>query len=202
MVGTRSATASGRYLASHIAYDLATNDVCVVSGLARGIDAWAHRGALRALESRLADRLANRPVGRPVGVVASGLDVVYPRENAQLWQDIATHGALISESAPGSPPEAFRFPLRNRILAALSGVLVVAGGVGANRSLRLELNQACEKAGVRVHYPELHLCTDNGAMIAMAAAMRVQSGTQQAELNYGFDVKPRWPLSNIDAVLI
>ena len=129
MVGTRSATASGRYLASHIAYDLATNDVCVVSGLARGIDAWAHRGALRALESRLADRpadrLADRPVGRPVGVVASGLDVVYPRENAQLWQDVATHGALISESAPGSPPEAFRFPLRNRILAALSEVLVV-----------------------------------------------------------------------------
>ena len=125
MVGTRSATASGRYLASHIAYDLATNDVCVVSGLARGIDAWAHRGALRALESRLADRLADRLIGRPVGVVASGLDVVYPRENAQLWQDIATHGALISESAPGSPPEAFRFPLRNRILAALSEVLVV-----------------------------------------------------------------------------
>lgn len=121
MVGTRSATASGRYLASHIAYDLATNDVCVVSGLARGIDAWAHRGALRALEGRLADRT----VGRPVGVVASGLDVVYPRENAQLWQDVATQGALISESAPGSPPEAFRFPLRNRILAALSEVLVV-----------------------------------------------------------------------------
>ena len=80
--------------------------------------------------------------------------------------------------------------------------LVVAGGVGANRSLRLQLNQACEKAGVRVHYPELHLCTDNGAMIAMAAAMRVQSGKQQAELNCGFDVKPRWPLSNIDSVLI
>ncbi len=117
MVGTRSATASGRYLASHIAYDLATNDVCVVSGLARGIDAWAHRGALRARDSQ--------PAGRPVGVVASGLDVIYPRENAQLWQDVATHGALISESAPGSPPEAFRFPLRNRILAALSEVLVV-----------------------------------------------------------------------------
>jgi DNA processing protein len=121
MVGTRSATASVKYLASHIAHDLATNDVCVVSGLARGIDAWAHRGALRALESQE----IKRPVGRPVGVVASGLDVVYPRENAQLWQDIATQGALISESAPGSPPEAFRFPLRNRILAALSEVLVV-----------------------------------------------------------------------------
>lgn len=132
MVGTRSATASGRYLASHIAHDLATNDVCVVSGLARGIDAWAHRGALRALEVNSETRVAQRTdqrtaqrIGRPVGVVASGLDVVYPRENAQLWQDIATHGALISESAPGSPPEAFRFPLRNRILAALSEVLVV-----------------------------------------------------------------------------
>jgi DNA processing protein len=121
IVGTRSATASGRYLASHIAYDLATNDVCVVSGLARGIDAWAHRGALRALESQPAEQI----IGRPVAVVASGLDVVYPRENAQLWQDIAKQGAMISESAPGSPPEAFRFPLRNRILAALSEVLVV-----------------------------------------------------------------------------
>ena len=133
MVGTRSATASGRYLASHIAYDLATNDVCVVSGLARGIDAWAHRGALRALEGQLASHQAGLPAGRtagqlagrPVGIVASGLDVIYPRENAQLWQEVATHGALISESAPGSPPEAFRFPLRNRILAALSEVLVV-----------------------------------------------------------------------------
>jgi len=121
IVGTRSATASGRYLASNIAHDLATNDVCVVSGLARGIDAWAHRGALRALESQPAEQF----IGRPVAVVASGLDVVYPRENAQLWQDIAKQGAMISESAPGSPPEAFRFPLRNRILAALSEVLVV-----------------------------------------------------------------------------
>ena len=72
--------------------------------------------------------------------------------------------------------------------------LVVAGGVGANTCLRTQLNQACLQAGVRVHYPELHLCTDNGAMIAMAAAMRVQSGQQQASCDYGFDVKPRWPL--------
>ena len=78
--------------------------------------------------------------------------------------------------------------------------LVVAGGVGANRSLRKQLNEACDKAGVRVHYPELHLCTDNGAMIALAAAMRVQSGKQQPEMNYGFDVKPRWPLSHIESI--
>jgi N6-L-threonylcarbamoyladenine synthase len=75
--------------------------------------------------------------------------------------------------------------------------VVVAGGVGANRLLRLQLNAACAKAGVRVHYPELHLCTDNGAMIAMAAAMRLQSGMQTATGVYAFDVKPRWPLADL-----
>lgn len=75
--------------------------------------------------------------------------------------------------------------------------LVVAGGVGANRSLRDQLNAACAKAGIRVHYPELHLCTDNGAMIAMAAAMRLQAQKAQPSRNYAFDVKPRWPLDQI-----
>ncbi len=75
--------------------------------------------------------------------------------------------------------------------------LVVAGGVGANRNLRLQLNEACAKRNVRVHYPELHLCTDNGAMIAMAGAMRLQSGMQAATTTYAFDVKPRWPLDAI-----
>jgi len=75
--------------------------------------------------------------------------------------------------------------------------VVVAGGVGANRHLRAQLNAACAAAKVRVHYPELHLCTDNGAMIAMAAAMRLQAGQQQANTDYAFDVKPRWPLDAI-----
>lgn len=77
--------------------------------------------------------------------------------------------------------------------------IVVAGGVGANRLLREQLNAACAKQRVRVHYPELHLCTDNGAMIAMAAAMRLQSGQQQARCDYAFDVKPRWPLDALEA---
>ncbi|KQO19270.1 tRNA (adenosine(37)-N6)-threonylcarbamoyltransferase complex transferase subunit TsaD [Acidovorax sp. Leaf78] len=77
--------------------------------------------------------------------------------------------------------------------------VVVAGGVGANRHLRAQLNGACAAAGVRVHYPELHLCTDNGAMIAMAAAMRLQAGQQEASSDYAFDVKPRWPLDAIAA---
>jgi N6-L-threonylcarbamoyladenine synthase len=78
--------------------------------------------------------------------------------------------------------------------------LVVAGGVGANRHLREQLSAACQPQGVRVHYPELHLCTDNGAMIAMAAAMRLQSGeggTAQAQTRYSFDVKPRWALAEL-----
>jgi N6-L-threonylcarbamoyladenine synthase len=75
--------------------------------------------------------------------------------------------------------------------------LVVAGGVGANRLLRQQLDAACARLQVRVHYPELHLCTDNGAMIALAAAMRLQSGQQQATTTYAFDVRPRWPLDAI-----
>ena len=75
--------------------------------------------------------------------------------------------------------------------------LVVAGGVGANRHLREQLNAACAMRNIRVHYPELHLCTDNGAMIALAAALRLQSGAQQASMAYAFDVKPRWPLDTL-----
>ena len=95
--------------------------------------------------------------------------------------------------------------LVKKSLAALKGTglrrIVVAGGVGANRLLRAQLNAACAQRGVRVHYPELHLCTDNGAMIALAAAMRLQSGCQQANRDYAFDVKPRWPLDAIAPVV-
>lgn len=77
--------------------------------------------------------------------------------------------------------------------------LVVAGGVGANHKLRQTLNAACGQRGIRVHYPELSLCTDNGAMIAMAAGMRVAAGVEVPHRNYAFDVKPRWALSAIAA---
>ncbi|MFN3376214.1 MAG: tRNA (adenosine(37)-N6)-threonylcarbamoyltransferase complex transferase subunit TsaD [Burkholderiaceae bacterium] len=93
--------------------------------------------------------------------------------------------------------------LVKKTLAALDDTglrrVVVAGGVGANRRLRAQLNAACQQRRVRVHYPELHLCTDNGAMIALAAAMRLQAGQQQAGRDYAFDVKPRWPLDAIVA---
>ncbi|RMX15266.1 tRNA (adenosine(37)-N6)-threonylcarbamoyltransferase complex transferase subunit TsaD [Vandammella animalimorsus] len=75
--------------------------------------------------------------------------------------------------------------------------LVVAGGVGANRLLRATLDAACARRGVRVHYPELYLCTDNGAMIALAAAMRLQAGLQEPSRAWSFDVLPRWPLEDV-----
>jgi N6-L-threonylcarbamoyladenine synthase len=93
--------------------------------------------------------------------------------------------------------------LVKKSLAALEDTglqrLVVAGGVGANKSLREQLDAACAQRKMRVHYPELHLCTDNGAMIAMAAAMRLQAGVQTATEVYAFDVKPRWPLAELSA---
>lgn len=122
IIGTRAATAAGRFMASQLGHDVAAQGISVVSGLARGIDAWAHRGAMNPT---LRPEPESTAIGRPVAVVASGLDVVYPRENEQLWRDVQTHGVVLSESPPGTPPEAFRFPLRNRILAALCEVLVV-----------------------------------------------------------------------------
>ncbi len=98
--------------------------------------------------------------------------------------------------------------LVKKSLAALRATglrrLVVAGGVGANALLRQELNAACQRRGVRVHYPELHLCTDNGAMIALAAGLRAQAGllppVVDAASSYRFDVRPRWPLAELAAV--
>ena len=112
IVGTRTATLAGRNLARRLGADLSAAGVAVVSGLARGIDIHAHRGVLAA-------------GGRPVGIVASGLDVVYPPEHAHEWEQVSCHGLLLSEEPPGAPPEVHKFPQRNRILAALSEVLVV-----------------------------------------------------------------------------
>jgi DNA processing protein len=123
VVGTRNATASGRSTAATFGRLLAEADVTVVSGLARGIDGAAHRG------------VTSHPEGRPVAVVASGLDVVYPKEHDRLWSQVAETGLLLSESPPGTPPEAYRFPLRNRILAALSEVLLVVESRASGGSL-------------------------------------------------------------------
>lgn len=118
IVGTRNATEHGRNSAAYFGRVLSQHGVAVISGLARGIDAAAHRGVLAA-------RRESESAGRPVGVVATGLDVVYPREHHALWNEVAAHGLLLTESPPGSLPLPYRFPMRNRIIAALSEVLLV-----------------------------------------------------------------------------
>lgn len=127
IVGTRAATASGRRFARELGRDLAQHGVAVVSGLARGIDVAAHRGALDVHED-------GERVG-PVGVVASGLDRPYPREHVDVWNDVARRGVLLCESPPGTSADAFRFPLRNRIIAALSEILVVVESRAAGGSM-------------------------------------------------------------------
>ena len=114
IVGTRNATEHGRGAARRFGAELSEAGVEVVSGLARGVDAAAHRGVLDS-----------GGAGRPVAVVASGLDVVYPPEHDRLWSSVGERGFLCTESPPGTVPEPFRFPLRNRIIAAMSEIVLV-----------------------------------------------------------------------------
>lgn len=113
MVGSRAATSYGRKIAYDLARGLAEKSLTIVSGLALGIDAESHRGALSAK-------------GGTVGILGCGLDVVYPRQNRSLYRHLTDHGALISEYPLGTRPDGFRFPARNRIIAGISqGVVVV-----------------------------------------------------------------------------
>jgi DNA processing protein len=113
IVGARNASAAGVRLARALASDLAAQDLVVVSGLARGIDAAAHQGAL---------------AGGTIAVVAGGVDVVYPPENAALMAEIAERGLILAEQKPGVEPQARHFPRRNRVIAGLAaGTLVVEG---------------------------------------------------------------------------
>ncbi len=123
IVGTRNSTPTGAAVARQLGTELAAAGVAVVSGLAQGIDAAAHRGALRHSGSA------------PIGVVGSGLDVVYPTSSSDLWSAVAERGVLLSESPLGSRPTRWRFPARNRIIAALSGVVVVVESRASGGSL-------------------------------------------------------------------
>ena len=112
IVGTRRCTGSGAGVARELGRDLTEAGVAIVSGLALGIDGAAHRGVLDA-------------GGAPVGVVGSGLDVVYPSRHRDLWDKVTSDGVLLGEAALGVRPAAWRFPARNRIIAALAEVVVV-----------------------------------------------------------------------------
>ncbi len=112
VVGTRDSTPYGIKCAEQLGYGLAKEGAIVVSGLAKGIDAAAHRGALRA-------------GGFTAAVLGCGVDVAYPAENQRLYEDIAAAGVLLSEYPPQTPPDGKHFPVRNRIISGLSVATVV-----------------------------------------------------------------------------
>ncbi len=134
VVGTRSASYYGLKVGRRLAGALGARGVTVVSGLARGIDTAAHQGALEMS-------------GRTLAVLGCGLDVVYPPENRQLYQEIPEHGALVTEFPLGAPPEARNFPIRNRIISGLAlGLVVIEAGVrsGTAITVRYALDQGRE----------------------------------------------------------
>lgn len=116
IVGSRNASINGRKLASKIAYDLTNQGVLIVSGMARGIDSSSHKGALYACNQQ----------GGTIAVLGTGVDIPYPDENKELYEQICRQGCVISEFPLNTKPQANNFPRRNRIISGLSnGVLVV-----------------------------------------------------------------------------
>ena len=112
VVGTRRPSEHGRIIAREISRDLAAQGICIVSGGAYGIDTEAHAGAVET--------------GRTICVLGCGVDIAYPPHNAELFEKIAASGALVSEFVPGTQPDYWRFPVRNRLISGLSlGVLIV-----------------------------------------------------------------------------
>jgi len=137
VVGTRSPTPGGRAVAEKISCELASRGIVIVSGLARGIDSCAHRGALNG--------------GKTVAVLGSGLNRIYPKENRSLYDRIMEKGVVVSEFPLGTPPLGFHFPIRNRIISGLSMALVVVEAAQRSGSLisaRLALEQDREVMAV------------------------------------------------------
>jgi DNA processing protein len=126
IVGSRAASPAAIEIAAQLAADLAARQITVVSGLARGVDSAAHRGALRS--------------GRTVAVLGSGLDCIYPREHVPLARAITQDGLIVSEYPPGTAPLAFHFPMRNRLISGLSRAVVV---VEANEKSGSLITAAC-----------------------------------------------------------
>jgi DNA processing protein len=122
IVGSRKTSAYGREVTERIGRDLARHGVTVVSGMARGIDSVAHKGALQG-------------GGRTIAVLGCGVDVIYPSENRNLFHQIIEQGAVLSEFPMGSPPEAGHFPRRNRIISGLSIGVVIVQASGESGSL-------------------------------------------------------------------
>lgn len=160
VVGSRNPTPQGAQTAEQLSEALARAGLCVVSGLALGVDGAAHRGALQSGNS--AD-VHNIPMLRTIAVVGTGLDRVYPRQHHALAQAITQHGWLLSEYPLGTPPLAHHFPRRNRLIAALGlGTLVVEAALQSGSlitaHLALELGREVMAIPGSIHAPQSRGC--------------------------------------------
>lgn len=127
VVGARKASAYGKWTAEQLGMQLAGDGICVVSGLAAGIDACAHTGALKQ-------------GGKTAAVLGCGVDICYPTVNYNLMQEIEKHGVILSEYFPGTAPRAYQFPMRNRIISGLCcGTVVVEAGISSGSLITAEL---------------------------------------------------------------
>ncbi len=184
VIGSRAATAYGKRISRILARELARAGVVVVSGLAAGVDGNAHQGCLEGGAAT-------------IGVLGCGVDVIYPRSNARLYQEIGARGLLVSEYEPGTRPEGFRFPARNRIISGLSlGVVIVeaARRSGSLITARLALDQGREVFAVPGRIDSLksegpHRLIQQGAHLVHTVDDILQELELAVSLSRGSDVQ-------------
>ncbi len=176
IVGARNASAAAVKLARDFAAALSDAGFTIVSGLARGIDGAAHRGSLPAT----------------IGVIASGIDVVYPPEHAELQEEVATRGLLIAEQVPGTEPRGRHFPSRNRIIAGLaSGTLVVEAAPKSGSLITARLAAEAGREVMAIPGSPLDGRATGCNQLIRDGAVLVQTPEDVAELLSGFDGTPR-----------
>ncbi|WP_298286243.1 DNA-processing protein DprA [Novosphingobium sp.] len=182
VVGARNASAAAVKLSRDFATALAGHGYAVISGLARGIDAAAHRGALAGMADG----------GGTVGVIASGIDIAYPPENAELQEQVASEGLLIAEMPPGTEPLARHFPHRNRIIAGLAaGTLVVEAAPKSGSLITARLAAEAGREVMAIPGSPLDSRSHGCNQLIREGAILVQSPDDVIELLVGFEGRPR-----------
>ena len=180
MVGARNASAAAVKLARDFAAALAEAGFTVVSGLARGIDGAAHRGAL------------NGALPATIGVIASGIDVAYPPQHAELQEEIAAQGLLFAEQPPGTEPRGSHFPSRNRIIAGLAaGTLVVEAAPKSGSLITARLAGEAGREVMAIPGSPLDARSQGCNQLIRDGAVLVQAPEDVIELLSGFDGQPR-----------
>lgn len=182
VVGARNASAAAVKLSRDFASALAGKGYVVVSGLARGIDSAAHRGAIAGMAEG----------GGTVGVIASGIDITYPPENTDLQQQVAAQGLLVAEMPPGTEPLARHFPHRNRIIAGLAtGTLVVEAAPRSGSLITARLAAESGREVMAIPGSPLDSRSQGCNQLIREGAILVQSPEDVIELLVGFDGQAR-----------